>query len=149
MAFKADINAQGIFPVITLKDESNNCEAEVYAFGALLNSFSIITAAGNTNVIDGFASPKDAIENITNVVKEVYKPFTTDQLSKKIAELLTPEGTVAEVSIVYQTIEGLHAACPNNTGDWYFTGNYPTPGGNQVVNKAFINYYEGKNVRGY
>lgn len=88
-------------------------------------------------------------EHITNVVKEIYKPFSTEQISNKIAELLTPPGTKAEVSIVYQTIEGLHAACPDNTGDWYFTGNYPTPGGNKVVNQSFINYMEGKNVRAY
>jgi amidophosphoribosyltransferase len=88
-------------------------------------------------------------EHITNVVKEIYKPFTTEQLSHKIAQLLTPAGTRAEVSIVYQTIEGLHAACPDNLGDWYFTGNYPTPGGNKVVNQSFINYMEGKNVRAY
>jgi amidophosphoribosyltransferase len=88
-------------------------------------------------------------EHITNVVKEIYKPFTSEQLSNKIAALLTPPGTKAEVSIVYQTIEGLHAACPDNTGDWYFTGNYPTPGGNKVVNQSFINYMEGKNVRAY
>jgi amidophosphoribosyltransferase len=88
-------------------------------------------------------------EHITNVVREIYKPFTTEQISQKIAELLTPPGTKAEVSIVYQTIEGLHAACPDNTGDWYFTGNYPTAGGNKVVNQSFINYMEGKNVRAY
>jgi amidophosphoribosyltransferase len=88
-------------------------------------------------------------EQITNVVKAIYKPFTPEQISSKIAELLTPAGTKAAVSIVYQTIEGLHAACPENTGDWYFTGNYPTPGGNKVVNQSFINYIEGKNVRAY
>lgn len=88
-------------------------------------------------------------ENITNVVKEIYEPFTTEQISAKIAELLLPEGIQAEVEIIYQSIAGLHNACPNNQGDWYFTGNYPTPGGNKVVNKAFINYMEGKNIRAY
>jgi amidophosphoribosyltransferase len=88
-------------------------------------------------------------EQIVNVVKEVYKPFTPEQISLKVAQLLTPAETKAEVNIVYQTIEGLHAACPHNNGDWYFTGNYPTPGGNKVVNQAFINYMEGKNVRAY
>ncbi len=88
-------------------------------------------------------------ENITNVVKEIYKQFTTEQISKKIAELLLSDGINAEVDIIYQSIEGLHNACPNNTGDWYFTGNYPTPGGNKVVNKSFINYMEGENVRAY
>lgn len=88
-------------------------------------------------------------EKITNVVKEIYEPFTSEQISKKIAELLLPEGINAEVEILYQSITGLHNACPNNKGDWYFTGNYPTPGGNKVVNRAFINYMEGKNVRAY
>jgi amidophosphoribosyltransferase len=88
-------------------------------------------------------------EQITNVVKEIYDLFTADQISAKIAELLRPEEIHAEVEIIYQSIEGLHNAIPNNTGDWYFTGNYPTPGGNKVVNKSFINYMEGKNVRAY
>lgn len=86
---------------------------------------------------------------ITNVVKEVYQPFTADDLSSKISQLLTPKDVRAEVEIIYQSIEGLHNACPNNTGDWYFTGNYPTWGGNKVVNRAFIYYMEGKNVRAY
>ena len=81
-------------------------------------------------------------EQIINYVKEIYKPFTAQEISKKIAELLTPENTKATVEIVFQSIEGLHKACPNHKGDWYFTGNYPTPGGNRVVNKAFINYIE-------
>ena len=84
-----------------------------------------------------------------NVVKQIYKPFTTDEISNKIAQLITPKGLTIPVQVIFQTIESLHAACPTNTGDWYFTGNYPTPGGNRVVNKAFINYMEGKNVRGY
>ena len=84
-----------------------------------------------------------------NVVKHVYKPFTTEQISNKVAELITPKGLEIPVEVIFQTIESLHQACPTNTGDWYFTGNYPTPGGNRVVNKAFINYMEGKNVRGY
>jgi amidophosphoribosyltransferase len=84
-----------------------------------------------------------------NIVQDIYKPFTAQQISDKIAELLTPDGINAEVRLVYQSIEGLHAACPQHTGDWYFTGDYPTPGGNRVVNRAFINYREGKNVRAY
>ncbi len=84
-----------------------------------------------------------------NVVRQVYKPFTTEEISKKIAELITPEDIDFPVEVIYQTIEDLHASCPTNTGDWYFTGNYPTPGGNKVVNKAFINYMEGNNSRGY
>ncbi len=84
-----------------------------------------------------------------NVVKNVYKPFTPEQISAKIAEILTPEGIRAKVEVIYQSIESLHEACPNNLGDWYFTGDYPTPGGNRVVNKAFMNFMEGKNERGY
>ncbi len=84
-----------------------------------------------------------------NMVRQVYKPFTTQEISDKIAELITPPELKVPVEVIYQTIESLHKACPTNTGDWYFTGNYPTPGGNKVVNKAFINYMEGKNIRGY
>ena len=84
-----------------------------------------------------------------NVVRQLYKPFTTEEISNKIAELITPVGTTIPIQVIYQTIEALHESCPTNTGDWYFTGNYPNPGGNRVVNKAFLNYMEGKNVRGY
>lgn len=84
-----------------------------------------------------------------NVVQQLYKMFTTEEISAKIAELITPKGLKIPIQVIFQTIESLHQACPTNTGDWYFTGNYPTPGGNRVVNKAFINYMEGRNVRGY
>jgi len=84
-----------------------------------------------------------------NVVKEIYAPFTDDEISKQIALMLRAPGIVAEVEIVYQSVDGLHQACPGHTGDWYFTGNYPTPGGNRVVNKAFVNYMEGINDRAY
>ena len=84
-----------------------------------------------------------------NVVKRIYKLFTIDEITNKIAELVTPKNLGIPVQVIYQTIENLHTACPSNLGDWYFTGNYPTPGGNKVVNKAFMNYMEGKNVRGY
>ncbi|HMB62882.1 MAG TPA: hypothetical protein VKN36_07400 [Eudoraea sp.] len=88
-------------------------------------------------------------KDVINYVKEFYEPFTADEISKKIGELLSPEDMKAEVQIIYQKIENLHQACPKNLGDWYFTGNYPTPGGNKVVNRAFINFYEGKNQRAY
>lgn len=84
-----------------------------------------------------------------NVVKQLYKQFTTEEISKKIAQLITPPEVSIPVDVIFQSIEDLHKSCPNNLGDWYFTGNYPTPGGNKVVNKAFLNYMEGKNVRGY
>jgi amidophosphoribosyltransferase len=84
-----------------------------------------------------------------NIVREIYKPFSLEEIDKKIAELITPPEINIPVEVIYQTIEDLHDCCPTNTGDWYFTGNYPTPGGNRVVNKAFLNYMEGKNERGY
>ena len=88
-------------------------------------------------------------EKIVNYVKEIYAPFTPERIAAKVSELVTPADCVPKVEIVYQTIEDLHNACPGHTGDWYFTGDYPTPGGNKVVNKAFINYIEGRNVRAY
>ena len=88
-------------------------------------------------------------EEIKNYVKEIYSSFTPEQISLKISELLTPPSINAGVEIIYQTIEDLHDACPKNTGDWYFTGDYPTPGGNKVVNRAFMNWVEGKNERAY
>ena len=84
-----------------------------------------------------------------NCVKELYDQFTYEEVSNKITEIVRPEGLKAELEVVYQTVENLHDACPKNLGDWYFTGNYPTPGGNRVVNKAFINFMEGKEVRAY
>jgi len=88
-------------------------------------------------------------EEQINVVKEIYKTFTNEQISQKIGDLLKPKDLKAELQIIYQSIEGLHQACPDNLGDWYFTGNYPTPGGNKVANKAFVNFMEGKNERAY
>lgn len=87
--------------------------------------------------------------DVVNYVKEIYAPFTDQEISDKIAEMLTPEDTKAEVKIIYQTVEDLHIACPKNLGDWYFTGDYPTDGGNRVVNRAFMNFYEGKDARAY
>jgi amidophosphoribosyltransferase len=88
-------------------------------------------------------------EEMVNYIQEIYKPFTAEQISVKISELLTPKGTRAKVEIIYQSISDLHASCPDHKGDWYFTGNYPTPGGVKVVNKAFMNYIEGNNARAY
>lgn len=82
------------------------------------------------------------VSEMVNYVKEIYAPFTDREISAKMVELLTPQGTHAKVEIVYQTLEGLHASCPNHPGDWYFSGNYPTPGGVRMVNKAFIDYFE-------
>ncbi|TVQ94534.1 MAG: amidophosphoribosyltransferase [Bacteroidetes bacterium] len=88
-------------------------------------------------------------EEIINHVREIYKPFRPEEISAKIAELLHSKDVNAELEIVYQTIEDLHIACPGNRGDWYFTGEYPTPGGNKVANRSFINYIEGRNERAY
>ena len=88
-------------------------------------------------------------DDFINYVTEIYKPFTDQEISDKIAELLTSEDINAEIKIIFQTVENLHLACPKNLGDWYFTGDYPTPGGNRVANKAFMNFYEGKNARAY
>lgn len=88
-------------------------------------------------------------EKIVNYIKEIYKPFSDEQISEKIAEMLTRTDTTAKIKIIYQTIENLHLAIPDHSGDWYFTGDYPTPGGNRVVNRSFINYIEGRNERAY
>ena len=88
-------------------------------------------------------------EEIVNYVRDIYKPFTPEQISDKIAQMLKTSEINAEVEVIYQSIEGLHRACPDNKGDWYFTGNYPTPGGSRVVNQAFINFYEGNDKRAY
>ncbi len=87
--------------------------------------------------------------NPVNHVKEVYEPFSEEEISGKIAQIVQPKGMEAELEVVYQTVQNLHKACPNHLGDWYFTGDYPTPGGNLVVNKAFINYMKGATVRAY
>jgi amidophosphoribosyltransferase len=92
---------------------------------------------------------KKPVDEIVNVVKDVYRPFTADRISERIAEMLKLPVIKAEVEIVYQSIEGLHTACPGHTGDWYFTGDYPTPGGNKVANRSFINYMEGRDERAY
>ena len=88
-------------------------------------------------------------KEVKNFVKEIYDPFTDEQISDKIAELLTGENVNSEIKIIFQSVENLHQACPKHLGDWYFTGNYPTVGGNRVVNRAFINFYEGNKKRAY
>jgi amidophosphoribosyltransferase len=88
-------------------------------------------------------------KQVPNYVKEVYAPFSNAELELKISDLLRPQDMKAPVKILFQTIEDLHRACPDNKGDWYFTGDYPTPGGHKVVNRAFVNYFEGKRSRAY
>jgi amidophosphoribosyltransferase len=115
---------------------------------------ALLRENGNEDLVDDvyercLAQLERPVAEQVNLVKEIYKPFTAERISQKIAEILTPKGMLAEVRIVYQSIEGLHAACPGHLGDWYFTGNYPTPGGCRVVNRAFVNYMHGKRVRAY
>ncbi len=128
--------------------------AKMGDFIAFDAAITLLKESGRQHIIDAcYRKSKEQEklpkEQIVNYVKEIYAPFTPEEISAQIAKMLTPENIKAEVNIVYQTVEDLHRACPGNTGDWYFTGNYPTPGGNKVVNKAFINYIEGKNERAY
>lgn len=124
------------------------------SFVAFNAAIELLKDAGKENIIGEVYSKCKEQENlpkeeVVNYVKEIYRPFSDEQISAKIAQLLKPESCGAEVEIVYQTVENLHIACPNDTGDWYFTGDYPTPGGNRVVNASFINYMEGRGGRAY
>jgi amidophosphoribosyltransferase len=124
-------------------------------FIAFQAAIALLKESGRQHIIDDVYKQSVAQatlpkEEMRNFVKEIYAPFTPDEISAKIAQILKPDGMdEIEVEIIYQTLEGLHASCPENLGDWYFSGDYPTPGGNKAVNQAFINYYEGKNVRAY
>ncbi len=123
-------------------------------FVAFVAAIELLKESGRQHVIDDVYRkckeqehlPK---EQIKNYVKEIYAPFTDDEITQKIVKILTPNDLKADFDIVYQSVENLNKACPNDLGDWYFTGNYPTPGGNKVVNKAFINWVEGINERPY
>jgi amidophosphoribosyltransferase len=123
--------------------------ARMNEFCAFRAAIELLKESGRQYIIDEVYRKSKEQENllkeqVINYVTEIYKPFSMDEISKKIALMLTPSDMDCPVELVYQTIEGLKKACPNHTGDWYFSGNYPTPGGNRLVNKAFINYYEGK-----
>ena len=123
-------------------------------FIAFKAAVALLKESGQENVLtDILEQCRDLQRNnklhTENLVRQVYKPFLLEEISEKIAKLVTPEEVTIPVQVIYQTIETLHEACPNNKGDWYFTGNYPTPGGNKVCNTAFMNYMEGKDVRGY
>ena len=128
--------------------------AKMGDFIAFEAAISLLHETGQSGIIESvyqqclaqISLPK---EEVKNVVQGIYAPFSDDQISKKIAELLTPPAIDAEVEIIFQRVDNLHKACPNHLGDWYFTGNYPTPGGNKVVNRAFINWKEKKNERAY
>jgi amidophosphoribosyltransferase len=123
-------------------------------FIAFRAAIELLQESGNESIINNVYNksknqqslPK---EKIINYVKEIYEPFSAEEISAKIAQMLKTPDIKAELQIVYQTIENLHEACPNDLGDWYFTGNYPTPGGNKIVNRAFINFIEGLNIRPY
>ena len=106
------------------------------------------------SIVDSVYEKCKAQENlvdaeVVNFVTEIYAPFTPEEISSKIAQMLCSSDIKAQVEIIFQTVENLHQACPKNLGDWYFTGDYPTPGGNRVVNRAFINFYEGIDLRAY
>jgi amidophosphoribosyltransferase len=123
-------------------------------FVAFKAAMELIKERGMESMLDGLVDRVKELKrnnqlHTQNLVREVYKPFSLEEIDKKIAQLITPPEINVDVEVIYQTIEDLHESCPTNLGDWYFTGNYPTPGGNRVVNKAFLNYIEGKNVRGY
>ncbi|MCO5945630.1 class II glutamine amidotransferase [Mucilaginibacter flavidus] len=123
-------------------------------FVAFEAAISLLKDAGKDDVIlkvyqqckDSAKLPKEEVENY---VKAIYEPFTDQEISDRIAQIITPKEIKADVKVIYQTLDNLHKACPDHQGDWYFSGNYPTPGGNKVVNKAFANWMEGKNTRGY
>lgn len=123
-------------------------------FIAFKAAIALLEERGMKNVIDETYQKIKTLDaagqlHTENVVKQLYKPFSAEEISDKIAQLITPSNITIPVEVIYQTIEDLHKCCPTNTGDWYFTGDYPTPGGNRVCNKAFLNYIEGANVRGY
>src|SRR3569833_66690 len=123
-------------------------------FVAFEAAISLLKDAGKDDVIlKVYQQCKDSVklpkEEVKNYVKAIYEPFTDQEVSDRIAAIITPKEIKAEVKVIYQTIENLHKACPDHTGDWYFSGNFPTPGGNKVVNRAFANWIEGKNQRGY
>jgi amidophosphoribosyltransferase len=128
--------------------------AKMGDFIAFEAAISLLHETGQSEIIESvyqqcLAQTSLPKEEVKNVVQGIYAPFSDDQISKKIAELLTPPAIDAEVEIIFQRVDNLHKACPNHLGDWYFTGNYPTPGGNKVVNRAFINWKEKKNERAY
>jgi len=128
--------------------------ARIDAFIAFKAAIALLKQTDQYHIVDEVYQKSKAQQNkedeaIVNYVKEIYSPFTAEEISAKIAEMLKTEEIKAEVEVIYQTVEGLHKACPDNLGDWYFTGDYPTPGGMRVVNQAFINFYEGNDERAY
>ena len=128
--------------------------ARIDAFIAFKAAIELLKDTNQYSIVEGVykkskAQHGKADAEIINYVKEIYAPFTSAEISVKIAEMLKTKDIKAEIEVIYQSVENLHKACPDNLGDWYFTGNYPTPGGNRVVNQAFINFYEGNDKRAY
>jgi amidophosphoribosyltransferase len=128
--------------------------AKMGDFIAFEAAIALLRERGQAHLIDevykaALEQVKLPKEQVKNVVQRIYAPFSDKEISAQIAKMLTPVGMQAEVEIIYQSVENLHQACPGHTGDWYFTGNYPTPGGNKVVNRAFINWMEKRNERAY
>ena len=123
-------------------------------FVAFEAAVSLLKESGQEDILlEAYQKSKASLdlpkEEVENFVKAIYAPFTDQQISDRIAKIITPKGTKAVVEVIYQTLDNLHIACPDHLGDWYFSGDYPTPGGNRVVNKAFANWMEGKNTRAY
>ena len=128
--------------------------AKMGDFIAFEAAIALLRQSGQAHIIDEvYRAALEQVqlpkEQVKNVVQRIYAPFSDKEISAQIAKMLTPAGMQAEVEIIYQSVENLHQACPGHTGDWYFTGNYPTPGGNKVVNRAFINWMEKRNERAY
>jgi len=128
--------------------------AKLGDFIAFRAAIELLKETGRESLIrkvydDAISELRKPVSEIKNMVKEIYRPFSTEEISEKISSMLKSDEIKSEVEIVFQSIEGLHQACPDHSGDWYFTGDYPTPGGNKVVNQSYINYIEGRNVRAY
>jgi amidophosphoribosyltransferase len=128
--------------------------AKLGDFIAFRAAMELIRSTGRQSLIDevyhlAMEELKKPVSDMRNLVQEIYRPFSAADISERISAMLKSEDITSEVHIVFQSIESLHEACPGHTGDWYFTGDYPTPGGNKVANQSYINYIEGRDVRAY
>jgi amidophosphoribosyltransferase len=123
-------------------------------FVAFRAAIEMLNETGREDIIkqtydEAIEELKKPVDEMQNMVKKIYEPFTPEEISARIATMLKSENIRTEVEIVFQSIEWLHEACPDNLGDWYFTGNYPTPGGNKIVNQSYINFVEGRETKGH
>jgi amidophosphoribosyltransferase len=128
--------------------------AKLEGLVAFKAAYELLKDRGLEHIVHYVYKKRKAQENlpdaeVVNYVTEIYAPFTDQEISDKIADMLTSSDVNAEVKIIFQTVDNLHLACPKYLGDWFFTGDYPTPGGTRVVNKAFLNFYEGNDARAY